>query len=279
MNTKKPQYEITIIGAGKVGTSFASLFSKHHQVNLIGRSIKEKQSLITDADFILITTNDGAIEAVCNAIKDYIRPNTVVSHCSGALTNSILNSAKQKGAYIASSHPLNTFPSLEAALTTFRDNQHGTYLYCEGDKLALKLIHEVFEVSGFKIVDIPSEAKIAYHTACVFACNYLSALMDLSLETAALQGIDKTQFWQAIQPLIQATLSNITQHGTSAALSGPIARGDGQTVSQHIDFLSEKDQSIGEAYLLLAEHALKLATQQGKLSEQNLSQLKEIIKQ
>lgn len=276
---KTTQYNIAIVGAGKVGTSFTSLLSKHNQVTLVDRSIKQYQKEINNADLVLITTNDGAIETVCNEIKRYLKPASVVSHCSGALSSTTLESAKQQGCYIASSHPLNTFPSMDAALKTFSNKEHGTYLYCEGDQLALKLINHIFPRSGFKTVTIASEAKTAYHTACVFACNYLNVLMDLSLRTAALYDIDKTQFWQAIQPLVQATLSNISQHGTSFALSGPIARGDTQTVSQHIDFLSQKDQSIGDAYLLLAEHALLLATQQGKLSENTLSQLTEIIKQ
>jgi len=275
-NTSK-QTKIVIIGAGKVGKSLEALFSKHYAVTLISREIELFEKQIRNAQLVLITTNDESIELVCEQITHLLNPDTVVSHCSGALGSEKLLSAKQQGAYTASSHPLNTFPSIEAGLHTLANEQHGTFLYCEGDQLALALITEVFQTCGFQIVTIDSQAKTAYHAACVFACNYLNALMDLSLRTAALYNIDQTQFWHAIQPLIQATLSNINQHGVSEALSGPIARGDVQTVDQHIDFLSKKDQSIGDAYILLAEHALQLAQQQGKLTEHTLSQLKEII--
>ena len=271
-------YSIAIIGTGKVGQSLGHLFSEnHHQVTFIGRDTVQHQQCISKADVVLITTSDGVIESVCQSIAPSLTQGTIVSHCSGALDSSILSSAQQKGCYVASTHPLNTFPTLEASLATFKDTHHNTSLFCEGDTHALKPLSMIFENTGFNVVKMDSQAKTAYHTACVMACNYLTVLMDLSLTTAEHGGIDKPQFWQAIQPLIQATLTNITEQGTSQSLSGPIARGDAQTVTQHIDFLSKKDQAIGGIYLSLAEHALKLATQQGTLSDKQLDALKTVL--
>ena len=277
-NTKSTSLNIVIIGAGKVGQSLKQLFDlNQHKATLIGREIENYRDTISEANLILITTTDSAIKEVCKRISPYLNKSSVVSHCSGALNSSILKTAKERGCAIASSHPLNTFPSLSAALNTFANTDHNTYLYCEGDKAALERINRAFKPSGFHIVTIASDAKTAYHTACVFACNYLTVLMDLSLKTAERNGIDTTQFWQAIQPLVQATLTNISEHGTTDALSGPIARGDSETITQHLDFLSKEDQSTNDAYLLLAKRALQLANQQGKLSDDKLSQLHTIM--
>ena len=271
-------YSIAIIGAGKVGRCLDQLFSLcNYRTVLIGRDITEHENNISNADIVLITTNDDAIQSVCNSVAHLLKNSAIVSHCSGALDSSILSSAQQKGCYVASTHPLNTFPTLEASLATFKDTHHNTSLFCEGDTHALKCLSMIFENAGFNVVKMDSQAKTAYYTACVMACNYLTVLMDLSLTTAEHGGIDKPQFWQAVQPLIQATLTNITQQGTSQSLSGPIARGDAQTVTQHIDFLSQKDQAIGGIYVSLAEHALKLATQQGTLSDKQLDALKTVL--
>ena len=271
-------HSIAIIGAGKVGQSLGHLFSEnHHQVTFIGRDTVQHQQCISKADVVLITTSDAVIESVCQSIASFLTQDTIVSHCSGALDSSILSSAQQKGCYVASTHPLNTFPTLEASLATFKDTHHNTSLFCEGDAHALKPLSMIFENAGFNVVKMDSQAKTAYHTACVMACNYLTVLMDLSLNTAEHGGIDKPRFWQAVQPLIQATLTNITQQGTSQSLSGPIARGDAQTVTQHIDFLSKKDQAIGDIYLSLAEHALELAKKQGTLSDKQLDALKIVL--
>lgn len=282
MNNTSHKLNLAIIGAGKVGQSLARLFSlTGYSVTVIGRDLRleidKYQQCISNADVVLITTSDGEIKTACENITPFLTDNTVITHCSGALDSSVLESAKTKGCYVASSHPLNTFPTLSASLATLQDTDHGTALFCEGESAALSVLSPLFETAGFNIVEIASDAKTAYHTACVFACNYLTVLMDLSLTTAAHGGIDKTQFWQAIQPLVQATLTNITQQGITDSLSGPIARGDTQTVTQHIDFLSTNNKPIGDTYLSLAEHTLRLAKQQGDLSDEKLEQLKAVL--
>lgn len=272
------QFNIAIIGAGKVGQTFQKILNlKDHNVTLIDRNIETKQQAIRNAKLILITTTDHAIEQTCKTISTYLAPGTIVSHCSGSLNSDVLSSAKNQGCMIASSHPLNTFPSLEASLTTFSNNEHGTYLYCEGDKKALDLLNVIFSSAGFNIAQIPSSSKTAYHTACVFACNYLTVLMDLSLQTAKFSGINKKQFWKAVQPLVQSTLNNISKHGTAQSLSGPIARGDTQTVSNHLALLKNNSE-VSDIYIKLAQQALNLANQQGKLSNEKLEALKTLLK-
>lgn len=269
---------IAIIGAGNVGQAINQLLcSVGYKTSLIGREVAKKQSLIRNADLVLITTSDHAIETVCESISQTLTADTVVSHCSGALSSDILSSAKDQGCVIASSHPLNTFPNLSASLALLSNANHGTYLYCEGDNKALEVLTPVFKHAGFNTVEIASRAKTAYHTACVFACNYLTVLMNVSLQTAELEGIDKKQFWQAIQPLVQSTLSNISEHGTTQSLSGPIARGDTQTVSSHLGLLNN-NSDISDIYLKLGAQALNLAKQQGKLSEEKLDALETLLK-
>ena len=103
--------------------------------------------------------------------------------------------------------------------------------------------------------------------------------MDISLQTAELEGIEKKQFWQAIQPLVQSTLSNISEHGTAQSLSGPIARGDTQTVSTHLNLLNSSNLDISTIYLKLAEQALILAKQQGNLSTKKIDALATLLKE
>ena len=239
---------------------------------------RQNHDLINKAELILITTSDHAIEQVCSNISSYLKPESVVSHCSGALSSDVLLSAKNQGCAIASSHPLNTFPNLSAALATFSNINHGTHLYCEGDDKAIEVLKWAFNPAGFSTVEIASSAKTAYHTACVFACNYLTVLMDISLQTAELEGIEKKQFWQAIQPLVQSTLNNISEHGTAESLSGPIARGDAQTISSHLELLNTSNPDISAIYLKLAEQALMLAKQQGNLSTEKIDALTGLLR-
>lgn len=275
MNTSN----IAIIGKGKVGQSLAQLFStKGMTVHLIGRSFIQQQHACREADISLLTVNDGNIQRVCEALASSFKKGSVVAHCSGALGSSILSSAKKNNCFIASAHPLNTFPSIEASLETFSSSLHASYLYSEGEQTALNILLPLFSLAGFKNQTIASQAKPLYHTACVFACNYLNSLMEMSLSTAEAAGLERADFWTALQPILQATLSNISQQGTAKALSGPIARGDTQTLLTHMHELQNISEHLRSDYANLGLRALELAIKNGELSDERIKKITDALK-
>lgn len=288
---------IAIVGTGKVGLALAALFSsKRYEVRLGVKNITSINPIATklanSRENISITDNAGAvdcssinilavddqsIEAVCDSLINNFKPDSIIAHCSGALDSLILSNAQKAGHPCCSLHPLNTFPTIESALELFVDPEHKTSLYCEGDDTALGTCIPMFEQLGFIPVEISREAKPLYHAACVFACNYLVSLMELSLLTAESAGLDRDEFWKSLQPLIQTTLTNISKNGTTKALSGPIARGDAQIASNHLQALSEKRSGLQNSYRDLGRHALTLAVQRGDLSDELISELKQIF--
>jgi len=266
--------KIAIIGAGKVGQSLKQLFTLASiPVTLIGKSSQEQRHAVRNADFTILSVSDSNIEALCNKLAPFFKKTSIVAHCSGALSSRVLESAAQNACYTASIHPLNTFPTTKAALALFGSLNHNTTLYCEGDNQALEALLPLAKQLGFTPEVLASNSKAAYHAACVFACNYLSTLMELSLQTSEEAGLDRTQFWHAIQPLIQATLNNISDHGTVGSLSGPIARGDLTTIDKHLSALSKTKTS----YKNLGLETLKLAKIRGELTAQQLSQLETLL--
>lgn len=280
MDSSSPlQLSIVIIGKGKVGQSLAQLFAAQGlNVTLVGRSFIEQQNACRQADITLITVNDGNIQRVCEALSNSFKTASVVAHCSGALSSSVLNSVKKNNCYTASAHPLNTFPSIEVSLETFKTDKHGSYLYAEGEQTALETLLPIFTVSGFKAQTIESQAKPLYHAACVFACNYLNSLMDMSLSTAEAAGLQRESFWDSLQPLVQATLSNISQQGTAKALSGPIARGDVQTITTHLHELEGVSKQLENSYADLGLRALELAIENNELSDEKVQKIKALLK-
>lgn len=270
--------KITIIGKGKVGQSMAQLMQRSgYEIEVFDRDIDEQLGSLATADLVLLTVNDDAIQALCETLSSHFAKGSTIAHCSGSLSSAVLSSAQQNGCFIASAHPLNTFPNLSSSLQTFGSTKHGTFLYSEGDTQALELLQPLFQSIGFNTVVLESAAKPAYHAACVFACNYLTVLMDLSLLSAEQAGLDRDKFWRAIQPLIESTLSNIDVHGPTNALSGPIARGDSATIEAHLDALQGSPTDLGEAYRLLGREALRLAANRGELSKDKLTQIEEIL--
>jgi len=265
---------IAIIGRGKVGHSLHQLLSlTNHHTQLIGHTLDDQHAAVSAADVTFITTQDNHIAAVSDTLADSFKLGAIVAHCSGALSSEALASARQRDCSLASIHPLNSFPTLASSLRTFSKKDHNTYLYCEGDPDALPSLLTLALELGFKPIEISQESKTAYHAACVFACNYLTTLMDISLNTAASAGLDRGEFWQAIQPLIQTTLCNINDHGTQDSLSGPIARGDHATIKKHLSALGQHQDS----YKQLGIQTLRIAAQRGELSQQDIDRISALL--
>lgn len=280
MNTNMPP-NICIVGAGNVGSALAVGFSNSDfDVQLISRQPKQaEQKLsivlnqngvdlptglkITDypvsknTSLVIICVPDRAIENICEELSENLCGCEVVTHCSGLLSSSVLKSAKDQGCLTASTHPLNTFPNLDTAITTLSDG-HNSYLYCEGDKDALIPIQFAFEKIGFKVETIAAQNKVLYHAACVFVSNYLTVLMDMALQTAESANLDRRAFLDVCKPIVKATLENIDHYSPDKSLSGPLARGDMDTVNQHLQALSAINPDLANAYQVFAEHALKI---------------------
>ena len=270
---------VSIIGAGNVGSALAlCLGNQNYSVELISRdldqainrfskalmatglkhppslTIREYPSSFEHTDLVLLCVSDSAIESTCESLAEKFCGREVIAHCSGALDSSVLNGARQRGCLTASAHPFNTFPNLNKSLEVLADG-HNSYLYCEGDEAALTMILAIFQQAGFTTRIIDAKSKILYHAACVFASNYLTVLMDMSLQTAKAANIDQHEFLTACQPIIKATLENIDTRSPQTTLSGPLARGDMETVKQHMKALSTEAPELEIAYRVFADYA------------------------
>lgn len=284
---------VGIIGPGKVGTTLGILAKKSSRYNVIvgGRNPEKARAAAeqidrdtkfcgideaaSESDIVLLTVPDDCIETISNELAENgsFSDKTIVAHCSGALSSDVLHAAYQKcGSSIASMHPLQTFPDIESALT----NVSGTFCYYEGSSSALAILKEFIIDIGFNPVAIDKKSKVLYHATAVFACNYLSSLMDAALETGMLAGIDKDIMWKSLSPLVHATISNIEKNGPEAALTGPIARGDINTVMNHLKSLEENcdgDRRLSVLYAVLGIQTVDLAVRKGNLSKEKALQL------
>jgi predicted short-subunit dehydrogenase-like oxidoreductase (DUF2520 family) len=197
-----------------------------------------------------------------------------VAHCSGALSSECLAPARRElGCHLASFHPLQSFPTVEAALASVP----GSYCFGEGDEAALVALEELGAAIGVHCVRIETEHKALYHAAAVMACNYLTGLMDASLALAASARIDRAVAWQALEPLIRATFENISELGAEAALTGPIARGDRRTVKNHLTALDRNARELSDLYRALGSWTVDVALRKGSIDERTARALLEAL--
>lgn len=248
--------KISFIGAGKVGTAMATYMSNDFDIlyfhsrspasaqeaaSILGCHVAGIDTLIDESDVIFVTTNDNAIQDVVNEISLKHLKGKLFIHMSGALSSEVFIPLKESGAYTCSMHPLQTFTDTIKAVMDLKK----AYFSLEGDiEQVLPIVHKL----GNPYFELSKEQKNKYHlSACVFS-NYLVTLMNYGSRILESIGIDEENGLKAMQPLIDATLSNIYLKGTKNALTGPIQRGDTGTLEKHMDELEGLDL---EAYQLL----------------------------
>ena len=277
---------LNLIGAGRLGRTLARLWHDAGLVHMgavagrnaercfgardfIGAGTPVVEGPLPPADLWLIATPDDTIASVAAQLANTtaLRPGDIAFHCSGALASDVLTPLRAIGAHTASVHPLKSFAAPDTAITSFA----GTFCACEGEPEALQHIAPLFDAIGARRFPVASEHKLRYHAAAVLACNHLVALLEAALRCMEGAGVDRNTAWFAMQPLVAGTLANIDRNGTRAALTGPVARGDKQTIRDEIKATSSLDPDLGEAYRVLSLVALNLAPPNNGLTRDDIS--------
>lgn len=265
---------LNLIGPGRLGQTLARLWQDAGLVTISGILGRNQEKAAMAATFIgagtsvdwpelpparltLLATPDDLLTAAANqlATSGTLRPGDIVFHCSGALASDILAPLREQGAYLASIHPLKSFANPELAIVDFT----GTYCGYEGDAPALDILLPLFNSIGACCFPIDPANKTLYHAGAVLACNALIALMHAALQSMAAAGVPQQTAWPALRPLIDGTLANIDRLGPAGALTGPIARGDVQTVARQNAALHALDPQLGEVYSALGKLTASLS--------------------
>lgn len=274
---------LNIIGAGKVGKVLARNFQRQ-QVFVtqqvlnrslasasdavawlgVGRAI-DSISQLQPADVTMLSVSDDQITSVCEQLVDagLLKAGSVIFHCSGAKASTELQLAQQAGVAVASVHPVRSFANVDLLAEQFA----GTICSLEGDEAALAVLAPALQAIGAETVIIKADNKLLYHAGSVFASNYLVTLMEVALRTYQAAGIPADIAQKMAAPLARQTLENVFAMGTRAALTGPIARGDMQTVTLQQSRLSDWDQQAGDLYQAFTQPTMDLAAARNPHSE------------
>ena len=262
--SSRKMFSLNIVGCGHVGRVLARLFAQQQLFKVqdilnrsqassaaalifvgSGRALDAYEDL-RHAKLWMLAVSDDQILPVCDRLLALgkLRAGDIVFHCSGALAAKQLQTAQALGVHVASLHPVRSFADPQAVLTQFA----GTFVSMEGDAAALAVLQPALQTLGAQTLIIDGEQKALYHAASVLACNYFTSLVDASLRTWQQAGIAPATARQLAEPLIRETLDNIFRLGPAQALTGPLARGDMQTVQKQQQALQAWDGEIAALY-------------------------------
>ena len=276
-NTRKPT--VAIVGAGSLAiflavalneagfkiteiVARASPPSRRRARSLaakVGAHAVTANSAALDATLLWLCVPDRAIHSVASALADHLAARTTVHkkhkvrfafHSSGALLSRELEPLRKAGIAVASVHPLMTFvagahPSLQAVPFAM-----------EGDDAAKRLARRIVRQLGGETFSLPATRKAAYHAWATMTSPLLLAYLVALEEAARAAGFTRQDARRKSLPIIHQTLANYSRLGPAQSFSGPLVRGDAETVAKHLAVLNQ-NAGAREVYIALARAALR----------------------
>jgi predicted short-subunit dehydrogenase-like oxidoreductase (DUF2520 family) len=262
---------ITIVGPGNLGGALAvSLRSAGYKVSEIvskaspssqrkakmlaravgARAVTDSKAHL-ESDIVWLCVPDREISKAARALAplSWWR-GKVALHSSGALGSDEMEVLRRKGAAIGSLHPLMTF------VHGSRPPLAGVSFAVEGNPVAVRMARRIVRVLKGEAFTIPKNRKAAYHAWGAFTSPLLLAALVTAEEVAGVAGISRTEARRRMMPIVRQTIANYAALGPAGAFSGPIIRGDADTVARHLKALG-KTPNARKVYLALARSAMR----------------------
>jgi len=202
------------------------------------------------ADVVWFCVPDGEIEPVVRRLYRALSGVRCAFHSSGALTSDVLGLLRRTGAGVASVHPLMTF------VTGPAPELRGVPFAIEGDRTAVRMARKIVRHLGGEPVPIRKRDKAGYHAFATMICPLLVSLLVSAEKTASVAGLSGPRARRLMMPIVRQTLENYERLGPGDAFSGPIVRGDLDTIGAHLH--SIRSQPVArDVYTALAKAALE----------------------
>jgi predicted short-subunit dehydrogenase-like oxidoreductase (DUF2520 family) len=290
-NQKK---NVSVVGAGKVGTTLAVLLFRagYRIVSVIGQrkeSVGKLARIVNcknysnsvfnihpETHILLIAVPDEAIAEVSDSITknssiDFKQ--LIAFHTSGSVTSDAMKSLSNKGANVFSLHPIQSFPK-RLSLRNQIDRMTDIFYGFEGQSSVKVIAGKMASDMGGTLIRIPKERKILYHIACVMASNYSVALLGAASDLAKLVG--RNLKLKHLAPLVKTSINNALSETPGKALTGPIRRGSSRTVEKHLLELKNNKRFV-PLYKIMGMEALRIVKSEILLNSEKVKQLERIL--
>jgi len=270
---------VFIVGAGQVGRGLFRAFrtSGIDVIGLHGRrhtawttSTGPLPSTVSDANTIILAVRDNQIDDAIYELIDQ-RPSaprtrlatgTVVLHTSGSAEPELIPQLTERGLGGGTFHPLIPFANPERVPELLKK----AWIGIDGDDLARATSRRIAGHIGSRTLEIPPGGKSLYHAAAVMSSNFPVVLAALASQLFVALGIPERSAQQAVHGLMDAAVSNLADHSPVEALTGPVVRGEAETLMHHLTAL-RGDPDARAVYKRLSLAALSIAAQRGVPSE------------
>ena len=244
---KAAGYRIDVVAARETASS-------RRRAAMLAGLLEARTQSLTDSgptsDIVWICHTDDALAETARHLAH--KPGwkgKIVFHSSGALSSDVLSPLKRKGAATASLHPMMTF------VPDATPRMDEVPFAIEGDNQAVAVARKIVRDLGAESFPIKKAAKPLYHALGSFSSPLLVATLVTAERVGRSAGLTASQTRRVMAPILQQTIKNYTERGAAAAFSGPIKRGDANTVARHLEKL-KRVPGASEVYRALVKSAL-----------------------
>jgi predicted short-subunit dehydrogenase-like oxidoreductase (DUF2520 family) len=205
---------------------------------------------------VLLAVPDGVVPEMAHALagQGNAPEGCAAFHLSGALSTDVLAPLHARGYAVGSLHPLQAI----ANPVTGAERLPGSYFAVTGTPQAVAVARRLAGALGSPLLTVPETRRPLYHAAAVMASNFLPPLMDSACRMLERAGIPYDEALPALLPLVRGTLDNIEEMGVDASVTGPVLRGDLETLGLHLRALDPSDRRL---YAVLGLELARLASE------------------
>ena len=270
---------IGVIGAGRVGAVLAAALRAapgHREIVAVsgeskvarnrietllpGVPVDKPTAVARSCDLLLLTVPDDMLGNVVNMLSasGAIRPEQYVAHTSGRHGLAVLDPAAALGAQVLAMHPAMTFTGTEIDLQRLSGCVFAVTATQQSQALAASLVADL----GGSMVPVPEDRRTLYHAGLAHGANHLVTVVSQAMDMLRESGADDPA--GTLRPLLTAALDNALSSG-DAALTGPVARGDVNTVRAHLADVAARAPTTLESYVVLARATANRSVLNGRL--------------
>lgn len=266
-----------MVGAGRVGAVLAAALraagheivavsgesdaSRHRADDLLpGVPVLKPSAVARASDLLFLTVPDDMIANVSSmlAASGAIHPGQYVVHTSGRHGLAVLAEVTAAGGRPMAIHPAMTFTGTAVDFDRLTGCAFGVTTGANERAMAESLVEDL----GGQPMWIAEEHRTLYHAGLAHGANHLVTLVSQAMEVLAAAGVDDPAV--TLRPLLAAALENALTLG-DFALTGPIVRGDANTVRDHLIDLASNAPHTLASYIALARATLSRVVTDGRV--------------
>lgn len=259
---------VTIIGRGKVGTTLANALLRAY----VTVEMREGRTLTLEGltGVVVLAVPDDALRGIAERLHAVSEP-LVVLHVAGARSQHELAAARTFGHAVGAMHPLVSFADPHAP-----PSLAGTTFVIAGDPEAIEGARAIAEHVGAHalVADVHGPA---YHAAAAMMANGAAALAHASTDLLVALGTDRREAERGLAAMLASVAKNVATVGVPQALTGPVRRGDLETVRAHRAAIAAVAPELLPSYDAIGTVIVRCAEDAGlerKSAEQMLDALK-----